>query len=83
MNKAKGFTLIEVLICLAIVGILLAVAWPAITGKPATQFKSQQVQPANYRGNSNVSCKNGSLILTKEGDTTYMYDSYGSKISCP
>lgn len=83
MNKAKGFTLIEVLICLAIVGILLSVAWPVLTGQPATKVKSQQVQPANYRGNSEVSCKNGNLVLSKEGDTTYMYDSYGDKISCP
>lgn len=38
--KSKGFTLIEMMIVFAIIGILTAVAYPAITGKkPQSTFQ--------------------------------------------
>jgi prepilin-type N-terminal cleavage/methylation domain-containing protein len=44
MKTSKGFTLIEIMIVVAIVGIVLAVAIPAITGNNIT---------------SSVSCRGG------------------------
>lgn len=73
-----GFTLIEVMICLAIVGILLAVAWPALTGNPPPPASANKPAPANFRGVPGVSCKNG--LVHHKGDV--VRDPYGQEIPC-
>lgn len=73
-----GFTLIEVLICCAIVGILLAVAWPALTGNPPPSASASKPSPANFRGVPGVSCKDG--LVHHNGSP--VRDPYGQEITC-
>ena len=73
-----GFTLIEVLICCAIVGILLAVAWPTLTGNPPPPARASKPSPANFRGVPGVSCKDG--LVHHSGSP--VRDPYGQEITC-
>lgn len=73
-----GFTLIEVMICLAIVGILLAVAWPVLTDSLPPPASASKPSPANFRGVPGVSCKDG--LVVHQGSP--VRDPYGQEITC-
>jgi len=48
MSASKGFTAIELMIVLAIIGILAAVAYPVITGKTARESFNETKCVAGY-----------------------------------
>ena len=73
-----GFNLIEVMICIAIVGILLSVAWDTLTGNPPPPASTSKPTPANYRGVPGVSCKNGLVHHNNQP----VRDPYGQEIEC-
>lgn len=79
MTKSKGFTLIELMIVLAIIGILAAVIFPAISGKKATTFAGSN-KPAQ---SANTMCIRGSLYQrTPEETYAKVIDQQGFTLEC-
>ena len=72
--KLKGFTLIEILIVVAIISILISLLYPYIKPKPKT-FRSDLFI---------TQCVDGLLVRPKtNGETEYVRDAGGETVSCP
>lgn len=73
--KSKGFTLIEIAICMAILGILLVILTPAVSGK-------HNVKPT-VNGYVETSCVNGyTFVIGPHGAPAQVLDSEGHGVPC-
>ncbi|RWZ87289.1 MAG: prepilin-type N-terminal cleavage/methylation domain-containing protein [Hydrotalea sp. AMD] len=73
MNKLKAFTLIELLIVIAIIGIIGAIAVPALTGN---------VSPSVWVQNGTV-CEQGMKWSVSQGYKTQIVGPSGLPLTCP
>ena len=64
----RGFTVIEFMSMLAIIGILIAAAWPAITG--------------GHSNNDGTICKGGYKFTGRDVRATQILDAEGHGIPC-
>lgn len=80
MNKGwrwgKGFTLIELMIVIAIIGIIVAIVAPVIAGNsPSTQF--------GFGGTTQTRCHDGfKVIVGTNGHVQQMIDENGHGVRC-
>jgi prepilin-type N-terminal cleavage/methylation domain-containing protein len=81
MKKILGFTLIEFMIVLAIVGIILAVAIPAFQGKGKQHVVGQQsIQTGGYvQQQSSGGCSEGYKVLP---NGSQLLNEHGGGIPC-
>ena len=78
MKFKKGFTFIEVLIVISIVGIIAAIAVPVIMGAEPDSTMS-----VGYNGVTEVRCISGyKFVVADRGHTTQILDSQGHGVSC-
>jgi prepilin-type N-terminal cleavage/methylation domain-containing protein len=83
MKSQKGFTLIELMIVIAILGILTAVAYPAYL-----DYQKKKENPEAFVRNGNgttvkTQCISGVKFITNEkGVTTQIVGPQGQGISC-
>lgn len=77
--KQKGFTLIEVMIVVAIIAILFAVALPAIFGTKQTTNVSFGIN-----GTVEERCISGyKFIIGHDGRSTQVLNEFGKGVPCP
>lgn len=77
--KQKGFTLIEVMIVIAIIAILFAVALPAIFGTKQTTNVSFGIN-----GAIEERCISGYMfIIGHDGRSTQVLNEFGKGVPCP
>lgn len=77
--KQKGFTLIEVMIVVAIIAILFAVALPAIFGTKQTTNVSFGIN-----GTVEERCISGyKFIIEHDGRSTQVLNEFGKGVPCP
>ena len=85
MKKNAGFTLIELMIIVAIIGILFAIAMPAYQ-----KYKMKKENPEAFKeetrlSNGNrvyVDCVEGYKFVTSNGNTNQMFDENKQGIKC-
>ena len=64
VQKAKGFTLVEILIVVVILGILAAIVIPQFTNASESAKASSLAQPAHQRCAASLSCTKYSTTVT-------------------
>lgn len=84
--KSKGFTLIELMIVVAICAILAAILWPVFFGGDTPR---QKVQDRNLLNGTTVMCIDGYKFVKAESGNQYggpsltqMRDTYNMPIQC-
>lgn len=71
----QSFTLTELLVVLAIIGILIAIAWPAMMGTPSSSRSSRQAQETK--------CLYGYVVVIgRDGSTTQLIGEGGGGVRC-
>ena len=72
-KKVKGFTLIELIVVIAIIGVLAAILVPAMLG----YVKKSKIQSANSAASTILKATNSALTELDELDLTYSKSSLG------
>lgn len=80
MNKQKGFTILELMIVMAIIGILAAIAIPAWKNRNATPEES--ITRTRY-GAVATACVNGfSYTVDANGYANQQFNAQGGGVPC-
>ena len=79
MKSYRGFTIIEIMISIAILGILLSIALPALLGK--------QSQPSEismgFDGMTEARCVAGyKFVIGQDGSARQIMDEHGRGVRC-
>lgn len=81
MKKQNGLTLIELVIAMAIVGILTAVAWPYYDRISQKQYRSEAIIALTQQANAQEAFKNdtGNFTTTPRAMASSPTDGYSSR----
>lgn len=77
--KNKGFTLIEIMIVICIVGIISAIAIPAMMGQPVNTNSLS----FGVNGTTETRCIDGyKFVVGRKGSVSQMMDENGHGVKC-
>lgn len=77
MNSHKGFTLIELMIVIAIIGILVAIFFPVVAGDNSSNYT------VGINGVVEMRCINGyQFTIDQTGGARQVIDSFGKGLEC-
>lgn len=83
MQKQKGFTLIELCVIIAILGIIAAIVIPVIAGSTNDSKSITNQYLYGLNGLTEVRCVSGyKFIVSQRGFITQVIDSQGHGVAC-
>lgn len=81
--KRNGFTLIEVMIVVAIIAILGTIVYPVVFGNSSTGINDTNRITYGIGGSAEVRCIEGyKFVITYKGQLEQIMDNHGNGVQC-